>query len=599
MKKNAFTLVELLVVVIIIALTAVLVITKVEKNIKRAKELEKQTQIEAIESAAYIYANDYGKELSHLESIGVDKVRLEVLVNKMLLNKKNLEGIDLTNEVVIAKIEGNIKTYYDYDQKSANVIFLLGLKETTVRKESTYVDSGAYVAVMDVGVEKLSSTNMTSNVDTSKPGVYEVKYNYTNAEEVIRKVTVTKKENSIKQVTLTVNLNGGVTTQTFESKYISGTKITLIAPTKENSKFKEWTVTGTGSKIEGNVLTIGNEDVTLTANYEVEEYTLTVNLNGGNLSQTLKSKYKVGEKVTLSIPTKTGYMFTEWTVTGNGSKVENNIFTMGSANTTLTANYTSSIAVNYITNLYNDDTLREKNGLIKDDTEDNNIRYSGSNPNNYVKINDEIWRIIGLFSTISQESSENPKVRLKLIRNEEYYGDNGITSWALDESTGNSWTDSDLMNELNSTYYETSVINYMIDPVEWNIGGFNDLMNFGDVYLAEKAETWYGNVGLLNVSDFAYASKSNCVINVEAGYGGACAEQNWIYSSVGNSSSPRNTINRYSLDNLNVWFYDSTAMLIYATVTESCPILPVVYLNPAVYITGGTGAEDNPYILAL
>ena len=38
MKKNAFTLVELLVVVIIIALTAVLVITKVEKNIKRAKE---------------------------------------------------------------------------------------------------------------------------------------------------------------------------------------------------------------------------------------------------------------------------------------------------------------------------------------------------------------------------------------------------------------------------------------------------------------------------------------------------------------------------------------------------------------------------------
>ena len=53
--KNGFTLVELLVVVIIIALTTVLVITKVEKNIKRAKELEKQTQIEAIENAAYIY----------------------------------------------------------------------------------------------------------------------------------------------------------------------------------------------------------------------------------------------------------------------------------------------------------------------------------------------------------------------------------------------------------------------------------------------------------------------------------------------------------------------------------------------------------------
>ena len=33
----------------------------------------------------------------------------------------------------------------------------------------------------------------------------------------------------------------------------------------------------------------------------------------------------------------------------------------------------------------------------KDNTVDENIRYYGSNPNNYVSFNNELWRIIGVF----------------------------------------------------------------------------------------------------------------------------------------------------------------------------------------------------------
>ena len=58
---------------------------------------------------------------------------------------------------------------------------------------------------------------------------------------------------------------------------------------------------------------------------------------------------------------------------------------------------TGASTKDYIENLYNDDEARTKNGLKKDNTSDKNIRYEGSNPNNYVKFNDELWRVIGAF----------------------------------------------------------------------------------------------------------------------------------------------------------------------------------------------------------
>lgn len=272
---------------------------------------------------------------------------------------------------------------------------------------------------------------MTSDVDTSKPGVYEVKYNYTNAEEVIRKVTVTKKESSIKQVTLTVNLNGG------------------------------------------------------------------------SLLQTLKTKYKVGEKVTLSIPTKNGYIFTGWTVTGTGSKIEGNILTIGSEDVTLKANYTLQLnAVDHIANLYRDETERESNGLIKDDTGDNNIRYSGENPKNYVSFNDETWRIIGTF--LIPDQSDSKFVGLKIIRNNSL--DN--LSWNGVEGTGNFWPYSTLFDYLNNMYYAGStttcynpdettcpenILNdkafSMIEVVNWNMGEVNySVDSKRGIYAAEKKE---------------------------------------------------------------------------------------------------------------
>ena len=72
---------------------------------------------------------------------------------------------------------------------------------------------------------------------------------------------------------------------------------------------------------------------------------LSLNLNGGKyVAQESTVIYYVqnGKSITLLTPTKTGYNFSGWTVSGTGSSVSGSTFTMGSADTTLTAKWTAA-----------------------------------------------------------------------------------------------------------------------------------------------------------------------------------------------------------------------------------------------------------------
>jgi prepilin-type N-terminal cleavage/methylation domain-containing protein/uncharacterized repeat protein (TIGR02543 family) len=69
-------------------------------------------------------------------------------------------------------------------------------------------------------------------------------------------------------INLTVNLNGGSTTQTFNATYPINSTLTLTVPTKSGSVFAGWTATTTGgSSVSGNTLTIGTRSITLTATW--------------------------------------------------------------------------------------------------------------------------------------------------------------------------------------------------------------------------------------------------------------------------------------------------------------------------------------------
>ena len=94
-----------------------------------------------------------------------------------------------------------------------------------------------------------------------------------------------------------------------------------------------------------------------------------------------------------------------------------------------------------------------------DGTADNNLRYVGSNPCNYVRFNNELWRIMGVMNNVETASGQNQSL-LKLRR----FDYIGRYSWDTTDSSVNDgrginqWGESgayegaDLMRELNTDY---------------------------------------------------------------------------------------------------------------------------------------------------
>ena len=118
-------------------------------------------------------------------------------------------------------------------------------------------------------------------------------------------------------------------------------------------------------------------------------------------------------------------------------------------------------AVTYITELLAE--AAEENGLIVDDTDDQNIRYAGSNDavKNYVEFGNtnELWRIIGIFEV--EKASGGTEKLVKIVRDEPFKDSDGnVLEMSWDSSAEsinygygiNEWSQADLKTMLN-TYY--------------------------------------------------------------------------------------------------------------------------------------------------
>jgi len=294
-------------------------------------------------------------------------------------------------------------------------------------------------------------------------------------------------------------------------------------------------------------------------------------------------------------------------------------------------------AVEYITNLLEYDG----EGLKKDNTSDQNIRYYGSNPNNYVKFNNELWRIIGVFGN-----------NVKLVRSEKL----GDLSWDSSESSinggggVNEWSQADLKNYLNTMYYGgTTVTCYssydnqtttcptnildnnaktLIDYHTWNTGApnYNELYNsttesFDTVefYKAERGTvngkictsgdycndtvnrtiTWTGYIGLPYITDWVYASsESDCNTKIDQSSPYKCKNNNWMhYGSTGNDVtwylSPKASASHASV----VWFVNGDGFAGGSDASGALAFFPAIYLKSNILIESGTGTSSNPYIL--
>ena len=287
-----------------------------------------------------------------------------------------------------------------------------------------------------------------------------------------------------------------------------------------------------------------------------------------------------------------------------------------------------------------------KNGLEVDKTKDENLRYVGANPKNYLKFNDdEIWRIVGVFNNITtideEQGIEKKESLVKIVRNDSL----GNYSWDSSESSKNNgwgvneWSQADLMTELNTDYinpnpasettlwfngpnnskngsynYDKNIKSKSIDKiakVRWNLGGYNTSSASAlNMYNAERGtlhvsnpsdgiirkDYWDGKIALIYPSDYGYASTNEaCRNNMSSATNNVynCKNENWLYNSAYQwTLSPR------SGGAGNVFNVTLGGIVDYNVAIGTLGVRPVLFLKSDVVIAGGTGESiENAYTL--
>lgn len=190
-----------------------------------------------------------------------------------------------------------------------------GWKVTTVPTD--YTSSVPVDNRWIINTEYLAETVMENGVEVIKP--------VTLDSGKIGDVTLTPMWEHVKY-TITYNGNNG-TTPNAKEYYIDSAAFTLPTSTRNGYDFDGWTVTDhdavynwTASSYAAGASISGKYgDVTLTAQWLPYEYTITLNVAGGDPLTPSTRTYKITESTSLPIPTKTGYTFTGWQVTAPGA----------------------------------------------------------------------------------------------------------------------------------------------------------------------------------------------------------------------------------------------------------------------------------------
>ena len=277
------------------------------------------------------------------------------------------------------------------------------------------------------------------------------------------------------------------------------------------------------------------------------------------------------------------------------------------------------LATDKIMNLYNDGSniteatitsydpkvyLNTVQKIMLDDY--GNYRYYGKRVNNYVKFNDELWRIIGVFPDIDDGTGKK-ETRLKIIRSE------SIGKYVFGDS--NDWTNSELQEMLNTLYYNNtsgscyddeicdftsigldSVARSMIDNAKYYLGEttmYGSTNAYSYFEYERSGGSWTGKIGIIYPSDYVFARDYSFSSVSDQ------TNNNWLYTgnqewTITPSDISDDVINFIKGDgDVDNELYGN------GYVFYSMNVLPVTYLKSNVIINGGTGTESDPYTLKL
>ena len=117
-------------------------------------------------------------------------------------------------------------------------------------------------------------------------------------------------------------------------------------PTRYGNTFAGWyTEEFSGTQVTSETIMTKESDHNIYAHWTLNNYTLTINPNGGTYNSSTSNTtmtVQYGKTQTIANPTRTGYVFNGWTVSGENSSMNGTTFTMGGANATIKANWAST-----------------------------------------------------------------------------------------------------------------------------------------------------------------------------------------------------------------------------------------------------------------
>lgn len=259
-------------------------------------------------------------------------------------------------------------------------------------------------------------------------------------------------------------------------------------------------------------------------------------------------------------------------------------------------------------------------------------RYQGTNPNNYISFNSELWRIIGVFDDSNHGVSG--KSLVKIIKSEP------LKNAVWGEQTSN-WNNATVNKLLNENYYLSSNNNisdnckayinptiktncnfennrgikypfraFIEENTVWYLGGHDDDggMPFTS-YQNERDSSKIPNstfpsssinpIGLMYASDYAFGVSLNntgCSRNtVLKDYNTtACYTKNWLFNG-----GYEWTIGIRRATTINILTITGEGKISNLAATHGYTVRPALYLKENTKFVSGDGSAKNPYIIAI
>ena len=232
-----------------------------------------------------------------------------------------------------------------------------------------------------------------------------------------------------------------------------------------------------------------------------------------------------------------------------------------------------------------------------------NYRFYGSNPNNYVSFNNELWRIIGTEKIDSE-------IVTKIVRNDY------IAKMPFSENDTNNFVKSQLLLVLNKTYLNQEKTDYNKVTYDFTSTGINkeykdmiyqtNIRQSGDYKTDISSNLIYENeantkkslekfsVTIMESSDYGFASGPSFNSTYLSKFSKTPIKSNYLFKK-----ESEFLLNNNTSDYKEVFSISNIGNVVISKATSSLNIRPALYLKSDILITEGKGTLENPYKISL